>query len=97
MYFSRQNESALVGLSFLIGFSMGPGWGTTVAIAVDHFPNRSGVVASAVAALGAFGSVFNQPIFGFIGEQFGLSIAVLYAGFLLLVFVVILQASKKLI
>ena len=86
-------------MSFCLGFAMGPIWATVQSIAVDHVPTRSGLIASAMAGLGSLGSVVNQPVFGFIGdhEAFGLHFAVLYAALLLFIFVILLQAARKIL
>jgi len=97
IYFLRANDAVMLPLSFLLGVAMGPVWGTVQSVAVDHIPNRSGVVASAIAALGSFGSVVNQPVFGSIGEHAGLPFAIIYAAFLLFVIPALLLAGRKFI
>ena len=87
----------MLPLSFMLGFAMGPIWGTIQSVAVDHMPSRSGVVASAIAAIGSFGSAVNQPVFGFIGEHAELPTALLYAAFLVVLILVLLLVGKKLI
>ena len=66
-----RNQWVLLGVIILLGFVLGPVWPMLMGIGTSSYKQRSGTVASILAASGGLGGVISPVVIGFVAKHAG--------------------------
>jgi fucose permease len=86
---------ASIVLFGVVGFAFGPVYPLIMAVAGDHFPDRTAAVAGFLAAASVIGAVIYPPLMGFMSVGVGLGVAMGGTAVLSLVCAIVLALFRR--